>query len=882
MIDFLKRTYLLVRGGVPMCYLSKSIELFFVGKLRLAVLFVWVLLSPALLHAQVNKPADVRVLIDISGSMKKNDPNNLRAPALDLLVQLLPAKSKAGVWTFGNFVNMLVPHGEVTADWRLKASEQAKSINSVALRTNMGLVLEKANYDRDPQGFPASNNFQKSVILLTDGMVDISRDAETNQRERERLLNEILPEYQSAGVAIHTIALSRNADIDLLQSLSRATNGIFALAESAADLNKVFLRAIDQAAAGDRVPLEDNRFLIDTSVEEFTALVFKRAEASATQLTSPTGEVFNASTASSGMKWLSHGSYDLVTIKEPIAGEWFINAEFDPENRVTIVSDLQLSTGALPTNIYIGQPQQLTVQLNDGGRAITDKNFLDLLTVTAAVARVGADSNFQVWQKVLEPSAAQSSVYRRSLDMLSDEGPFAVSVLVDGKTFKRQRQMNVMVRHPFRTELAVNQEKSQFKLTVIAEAARFINSTQSVYANIVDPQDELQIVEFSEQAVGVWSYTAADLARGTHVINLFVRPKPDDRSGGDSANTSDKVKVAAGESALDIGTREVVVTGPELAANEPVPGIGLAEVEAPVAELVVDELIATEPVADEPVVAEAEVEEVVLALDLPADTVPEQAAKEAPEVVAEPAPEDMPEVELDSTQEDEVVSDEPPMADIEPAEAEPKSKDWMIYTALGVGNLLMVAILVLVYKKLTATAVVDEDADDEDRDQERRARDAERDAAKASDEAAAKKKAAEEAESARLEAEAEAEAEADAETGTEALEAREIEKNESTQAEPQSQEPKQEDAPASNDLDAALDQALDQAASQMPESAEVPVEAPVEPPADPVAESLAQGSDTVLDDAVQSADDSVSLDLNDDLDLDSDMSENLAKRPDKD
>ena len=880
MIDFLKRTYLLVRGGVPMCYLSKSIELFFVGKLRLAVLFVWVLLSSALLHAQVNKPADVRVLIDISGSMKKNDPNNLRAPALDLLVQLLPAKSKAGVWTFGNFVNMLVPHGEVTADWRLKASEQAKSINSVALRTNMGLVLEKANYDRDPQGFPASNNFQKSVILLTDGMVDISRDAETNQRERERLLNEILPEYQSAGVAIHTIALSRNADIDLLQSLSRATNGIFALAESAADLNKVFLRAIDQAAAGDRVPLEDNRFLIDTSVEEFTALVFKRADASATQLTSPTGEVFNASTARSGMKWLSHGSYDLVTIKEPIAGEWFINAEFDPENRVTIVSDLQLSTGALPTNIYIGQPQQLTVQLNDGGRAITDKNFLDLLTVTAAVARVGADSNFQVWQKVLEPSAAQSSVYRRSLDMLSDEGPFAVSVLVDGKTFKRQRQMNVMVRHPFRTELAVNQEKSQFKLTVIAEAARFINSTQSVYANIVDPQDELQIVEFSEQAVGVWSYTAADLARGTHVINLFVRPKPDDRSGGDSANTSDKVKVAAGESALDIGTREVVVTGPELAANEPVPGIGLAEVEAPVAELVVDELIATEPVADEPVVAEAEVEEVVLALDLPADTVPEQAAKEAPEVVAEPAPEDMPEVELDSTQEDEVVSDEPPMADIEPAEAEPKSKDWMIYTALGVGNLLMVAILVLVYKKLTATAVVDEDADDEDRDQERRARDAERDAAKASDEAAAKKKAAEEAESARLEAEAEAEA--DAETGTEALEASEIEKNESTQAEPQSQEPKQEDAPDSNDLDAALDQALDQAASQMPESAEVPVEAPVEPPADPVAESLAQGSDTVLDDAVQSADDSVSLDLDDDLDLDSDMSENLAKRPDKD
>ena len=866
MIDFLKRTYLPVRGGVPIAYIGKSIELLVVGKLRLAVLLMCVLLSPALLNAQVNKPADVRVLIDISGSMKKNDPNNLRAPALDLLVQLLPAKSKAGVWTFGNFVNMVVPHGEVTADWRLKASSQAKSIKSVALRTNIGLVLEKANYDRDPQSFPASNDFQKSVILLTDGMVDISADAETNQRERERLLNEILPEYESAGVAIHTIALSRNADIDLLQSLSRATNGIFALAESAADLNKVFLRAVDQAAAGDRVPLEDNRFLIDTSVEEFTVLVFKRPEASATQLTSPSGEVFNASTARSGMKWLSHGSYDLVTIKEPIAGEWLINAEFDPENRVTIVSDLQLSTGALPANVYIGQPQQLTVQLNDGGRAITDKNFLDLLTVSAAVARVGADSNFQVWQKVLQPSAVQSSVYRRNLDMLTDDGPFAISVLVDGKTFKRERQMNVMVRHPFRTELAVNQEESQFKLTVIAEAAQFINSTQSVYANIIGPQDELQIVEFSEQAAGVWSYTAADLARGKHVINMFVRSMPDERSDSDSGIATGDGKVAAGDSELDIGTREVIFTAPAVAANESAPEIELPAIEAPVTGPVVDE-----PIPTEPVVAEAEIRKAVVALDLSEDTVPEQASKEALEVLAEPVPEDVTEVELESAQNDGAVSDEPPAADTEPAESEPKNKDWMIYTALGVGNLLMIAILVLVYKKLTATAVVEED-DDEGREQDRRVRDAERDAAKGSDAAAAQKKTAEEAESAKLKAEAEAEAEA------ESSEANELEKNESTQADPEPGEPKQEDAPDFNDLDAAIDEALDQATSQTQDFAEVLVE----PPVDPVAEAPAQGNDTVVEDAVQSPDDSVSLDLDDDLDLDSDMSEKLAKRPDKD
>ena len=33
---------------------------------------------------------DVRVVIDVSGSMKQNDPNDLRIPALNLLIGLLP------------------------------------------------------------------------------------------------------------------------------------------------------------------------------------------------------------------------------------------------------------------------------------------------------------------------------------------------------------------------------------------------------------------------------------------------------------------------------------------------------------------------------------------------------------------------------------------------------------------------------------------------------------------------------------------------------------------------------------------------------------------------------------------------------------------------
>jgi len=63
----------------------------------LFLLGLMALLSPA----QATKNNDVRVLIDVSGSMKQNDPHKLRAPALRLLVGLLPEGSESGIWTFG-------------------------------------------------------------------------------------------------------------------------------------------------------------------------------------------------------------------------------------------------------------------------------------------------------------------------------------------------------------------------------------------------------------------------------------------------------------------------------------------------------------------------------------------------------------------------------------------------------------------------------------------------------------------------------------------------------------------------------------------------------------------------------------------------------------
>ena len=95
--------------------------------LRILILILCVLVTAPAWSA-VNQIHDVRVLIDISGSMKKSDPENLRIPATRLITGLMPEGSRCGVWTFGRYVNMLVPVRNIDGEWRELAREKSSQI----------------------------------------------------------------------------------------------------------------------------------------------------------------------------------------------------------------------------------------------------------------------------------------------------------------------------------------------------------------------------------------------------------------------------------------------------------------------------------------------------------------------------------------------------------------------------------------------------------------------------------------------------------------------------------------------------------------------------------------------------------------------------------
>jgi len=373
---------------------------------------------------------DVRVLIDVSGSMRDSDPRNLREPALELIVQLLPEGSRAGVWTFGRRVNMVVPHGKVDDAWRERATMAVSSISNHGLLTNIPDAIELSTFDIER----LAHRYRTSIILLTDGKVEVSERSPDNARAARDLLQKIAPELRDWGVGVHTIALSDEADWEFLRALARTTGGLAERVRSAEELSAVFLQAFDIAAPTEQVPLLGGEFLIDDSVEEFTALVFPDPDTGPVGLIGPDGVTLTRENRGADAQWYHNERFELITVREPAPGEWRIVAP-GSISRVNVISHLSLLLDRPPSTMPSGRTPEFGLRLVDGDEVLVDPDLLALVEVRAKVSR----ENGGQWE--ITASGAELGAggeFRIDLPMLAEPGRYEVVINLDGRSFQRE------------------------------------------------------------------------------------------------------------------------------------------------------------------------------------------------------------------------------------------------------------------------------------------------------------------------------------------------------------------------------------------------------------------------------------------------------------
>ncbi|SFU35614.1 TIGR03503 family protein [Halomonas korlensis] len=302
-------------------------------------------------HAQaIEERPDVRVIIDVSGSMRENDPEQLSTSAMELLVSLLPWGVSAGVWTFGEQVDNPLPLGRVDAGWRDEALALSPALQSNQPHTDIEAALREAA--------TAQANGWRHLVLLTDGVIDLpsSRGAkpEIDNQSRQRLVEELAPSFAEQGVVVHAVAFSDQVDLALMERVSQLTGGLSTTVGSPESLLGAFLDIFERIFPADQVPLIDGRFTIDPDVESFSALLFHEPDDEPITLVAPDGTTYRAEQHADEMRWQVEPRFDLIRVPDPQPGEWRLEGQTGGESRITVSSPLALRTNDLPTTLYLG------------------------------------------------------------------------------------------------------------------------------------------------------------------------------------------------------------------------------------------------------------------------------------------------------------------------------------------------------------------------------------------------------------------------------------------------------------------------------------------------------------------------------------------------
>ena len=179
---------------------------------------------------------DIVLVLDNSGSMKKNDPQFLTKQAVTEFINNLDESTRVAIVIFDQDVRTAVPLTEISSASRQGLLDSLSQINYKGLYTNSPAAIESAIYDLKNNG---REEARKIIVFMTDGIVDTG-NADRDLEKTKWLKEDLAADAADAGIRIFGIAFTENADFELIQSLAQNTDGEYYRALLADDLQNVF------------------------------------------------------------------------------------------------------------------------------------------------------------------------------------------------------------------------------------------------------------------------------------------------------------------------------------------------------------------------------------------------------------------------------------------------------------------------------------------------------------------------------------------------------------------------------------------------------------------------------------------------------------------
>jgi len=175
-----------------------------------------------LLHAQEEATLDIVIVVDNSGSMKKNDPHFLAREIVTRALIDLGEDSRLGMVIFDQQARLAVNLTETASSEAIaKFLENLDRVDYRGLYSDTPAAIERAIYELKTYGRKGS---RKAIILITDGIVDTGDRQQDLERGRW-LKEELTRESKRTGIRIIGVAFTDTADFSLIQKLALETDG---------------------------------------------------------------------------------------------------------------------------------------------------------------------------------------------------------------------------------------------------------------------------------------------------------------------------------------------------------------------------------------------------------------------------------------------------------------------------------------------------------------------------------------------------------------------------------------------------------------------------------------------------------------------------------
>lgn len=180
---------------------------------------------------------DAILVLDNSGSMKKNDPNFLAKKSVLAFIKALSGDTRLGIVIFSDKSELHLPLTSIS-DVKF-STEVEKALAKLDYRgrlTDIPGGVERGLYELKQKSRPDA---LKAIILMTDGIVDLGDPGKN--KERTMWLKEVLLQgAKDNNIYIFGIAFTEEADFALIQTIAQKTEADYYRALTPEELQGVF------------------------------------------------------------------------------------------------------------------------------------------------------------------------------------------------------------------------------------------------------------------------------------------------------------------------------------------------------------------------------------------------------------------------------------------------------------------------------------------------------------------------------------------------------------------------------------------------------------------------------------------------------------------